>query len=89
MQGKKPDRPRLVPALFTAGRLAWTSVAAARTAAAAAAAAAADEPPDLRTRISGSDWPRFLGPTGDGKSSQRIRTDRPLAIRWHRDAHPG
>ena len=86
MQGKKPDLPRLVPALFIAGRLAWTSGAAART---AAAAAAPDEPPDLRTRISGSDWPRFLGPTGDGKSSQRIRTDWPLAIRWHRDAHPG
>lgn len=27
-------------------------------------------PPDLRTRTSGSDWPSFLGPTGDSKSSE-------------------
>ncbi len=26
--------------------------------------------PDLRTRKSGSDWDRFLGPTGDGKSPE-------------------
>ena len=26
--------------------------------------------PDLRTRKSGSDWSRFLGPTGDGKSPE-------------------
>ncbi|MBI1903207.1 MAG: PQQ-like beta-propeller repeat protein [Planctomycetia bacterium] len=38
-----------------------------------------DEPPpsgpppkgDLRTRKTGSDWPRFLGPTGDSKSSEK------------------
>lgn len=34
-------------------------------------AAQADEVPDLRTRTSGSDWPCFLGPTGDSKSSER------------------
>ena len=28
------------------------------------------QPPDLRTRKSGSDWGRFLGPTGDGKSPE-------------------
>ncbi len=28
------------------------------------------QPPDLRTRKSGSDWGGFLGPTGDGKSSE-------------------
>ncbi len=28
------------------------------------------QPPDLRTRISGSDWDRFLGPTGDAKSPE-------------------
>ena len=28
--------------------------------------------PDLRTRKSGSDWPSFLGPTGDGKSSEKF-----------------
>ena len=28
------------------------------------------QPPDLRTRKSGSDWSRFLGPTGDGKSPE-------------------
>ncbi len=28
------------------------------------------QPPDLRTRKSGSDWSNFLGPTGDGKSPE-------------------
>lgn len=28
-------------------------------------------PKDLRTRTFGKDWPRFLGPTGDSKSSER------------------
>ncbi|HVX11412.1 MAG TPA: PQQ-binding-like beta-propeller repeat protein [Pirellulales bacterium] len=28
------------------------------------------EPPDLRTRRDGDDWPRFLGPTGDSKSRE-------------------
>ncbi len=28
------------------------------------------QPPDLRTRKSGSDWDRFLGPTGDSKSPE-------------------
>ena len=28
------------------------------------------QPPDLRTRKLGSDWNRFLGPTGDSKSSE-------------------
>ena len=28
------------------------------------------QPPDLRTRKSGSDWSRFLGPTGDGRSPE-------------------
>ena len=36
-----------------------------------AAAAIAAPPEDLRTRTSGSDWPSFLGPTGDSKSSER------------------
>src|SRR5438445_13087890 len=27
-------------------------------------------PPDLGTRKAGSDWPRFLGPTGDGVSTE-------------------
>jgi outer membrane protein assembly factor BamB len=26
--------------------------------------------PDLRTRVAGQDWPTFLGPTGDNKSSE-------------------
>jgi outer membrane protein assembly factor BamB len=33
---------------------------------------------DLRTRMSGSDWPAFLGPTGDNKSAETgLRTDWP------------
>ena len=35
------------------------------------------QPPDLRTRKSGSDWGRFLGPTGDGKSPET-----PLLTSW-------
>src|SRR5262245_41830176 len=42
-------------------------------------AAVADEPatpafdtvPDLRTRKKGTDWPHFLGPTGDSVSSEK------------------
>jgi outer membrane protein assembly factor BamB len=33
-------------------------------------AASAESPPDLWTRKTGSDWPRFLGPTGDGTSPE-------------------
>jgi outer membrane protein assembly factor BamB len=35
-------------------------------------------PPDLRTRKTGQDWPRFLGPTGDSVSTEKgIRTPWP------------
>ncbi len=33
----------------------------------------ADEVPDLRTRKTGSDWPGFLGPTGDSKSPEKLK----------------
>lgn len=36
----------------------------------AAATAVAEPPPDLATRKAGIDWPTFLGPTGDSKSSE-------------------
>ena len=43
--------------------------------------------PDLGTRKQGVDWPRFLGPTGDSKSSERgIITKWPEAgprVVWH------
>jgi outer membrane protein assembly factor BamB len=32
---------------------------------------AAPLPPNLRTRVSGSDWPKFLGPTGDSVSTEK------------------
>lgn len=38
---------------------------------AAVAAFVAADPPDLGTRKSGSDWPRFLGPTGDSVSTEK------------------
>ncbi len=45
-------------------------------------------PPDLRTRKSGSDWPCFLGPTGDSVSTEKgILTPWPkegLKIRWEK-----
>ncbi len=37
----------------------------------------------------GSDWPSFLGPTGDGKSTEQIRTDWPLEVRWHKKVGEG
>lgn len=45
-------------------------------------------PKDLRTRLDGSDWPSFLGPTGDSISTEkRILTPWPKMgppILWHR-----
>ncbi len=55
----------------------------------AVAAKPGDPPPkDLRTRQSGSDWPRFLGPTGDSISTEKgIRSPWPKAgpsLVWQR-----
>ncbi len=47
------------------------AAAAASAPASATAPAPAPEAPDLRTRRTGSDWPAFLGPTGDGKSAEK------------------
>ena len=44
-----------------------------------------EQVPDLRSRKTGEDWPRFLGPTQDGKSSETgIRTDwsNGLPLAW-------
>jgi outer membrane protein assembly factor BamB len=44
-----------------------------------------DDVPDLRTRKTGGDWPRFLGPTGDSVSSEKGITPWPkegLKIVW-------
>ena len=47
------------------------------------------QPPDLRTRKSGGDWDRFLGPTGDGKSPETsILTSWPPAgppVVWEKE----
>ena len=44
--------------------------------------------PDLRTYKTGSDWPRFLGPSGDGKSPETgVVLDWPPGgppVRWHK-----
>jgi outer membrane protein assembly factor BamB len=66
----------------------------ALTAALAAASWVAHaEPPDLAVRAKGSDWPRFLGPTGDGKSPEtRVRLEWPVTgppVRWHREVGEG
>ncbi|MGH1362157.1 MAG: PQQ-binding-like beta-propeller repeat protein [Calditrichia bacterium] len=49
--------------------------------------------PDLRTRTSGSDWPTFLGPNGNGKSSDTgMNTDWPesgLPIVWIKETAKG
>jgi outer membrane protein assembly factor BamB len=60
-------------------------VALAAAPASAAALPPADSP-DLWTRSTGADWPQFLGPTSDGKSTETgITTDwsnNPLSIVW-------
>ena len=52
------------------------------------AGVAGESVPDLRTRFEGSDWPTFLGPTGDSKSTERgILTSWPdegLPLVWSR-----
>lgn len=61
----------------------------------AAATAADDAPPapDLRTRKSGDDWPRFLGPTGDSKSAEKgIITKWPVEgpkLVWEKEVAEG
>ncbi len=49
--------------------------------------------PDLRTRKAGSDWPGFLGPTGDNKSPERgiLKTwpESGPPILWHRKLGTG
>jgi outer membrane protein assembly factor BamB len=51
-----------------------------------ASAVHAEPPPDLWTRKAGSDWPRFLGPTGNGASPEKgILTTWPkegLKVLW-------
>lgn len=58
-----------------------------------AAAAQLPDSGDLRTRKSGSDWAKFLGPTGDSKSPETgIRTDwsaGKLPIKWQCDLGVG
>jgi outer membrane protein assembly factor BamB len=59
----------------------------------AAASILAAEPADLRTRKSGTDWPQFLGPTGDSVSSEKgIIKPWPkegLRVVWHRKLGEG
>ncbi len=51
------------------------------------------EAPDLSKREQGSDWPRFLGPNGDGRSSEKgLNTDwksKPPKMLWHQKIGPG
>ncbi len=58
-----------------------------------APASAPGQPPDLGTRKAGSDWPRFLGPTGDGVSPERgLLTPWPAhgpAILWQKKLGSG
>ena len=49
----------------------------------AAKPAASALPPDLGTRKQGVDWPSFLGPTGDSKSSERG-----ILTKWPRKGLP-
>ena len=45
-----------------------------------ASAVHAEAPPDLWTRKAGADWPRFLGPTGDG-----VAPETGILTRWPRE----
>lgn len=54
--------------------------------------AAAEAVPDLGTREWGTDWPRFLGPAADGKSSEKILKEWPpggLEVRWFKKIGEG
>ncbi len=59
----------------------------------ATAVAAASEVTDLWTRGPGADWPRFLGPTGDGKSPETgfftAQGLRGAKVLWHRRLEGG
>ncbi len=50
-------------------------------------------PPDLRTRKTGTDWPCFLGPTGDGVSSEKgiiaPWPEQGLRVVWHKPLGQG
>src|SRR5205823_1782952 len=50
-------------------------------------------PPDLRTRQTGSDWPCFLGPTGDSVSSEKgiiaPWPEKGLRIVWQKEVGEG
>jgi outer membrane protein assembly factor BamB len=63
---------RLFPCLQSV--LAWLALGLA---ASLAAPPAEELPPDLSQRPHGADWPAFLGPTGDSRSSERG-----LALPW-------
>ncbi len=56
-------------------------------------AAISQLPPDLRLRKTGSDWPAFLGPTGDGKSSEQLLPERwlsgSLPVAWQHETGEG
>ena len=52
----------------------------------------AEEVTDLRARKSGDDWPRFLGPSGESKSTEKISREWPEsgpALVWHRKVGEG
>src|SRR5437764_1835603 len=61
--------------------------------AAAPVPAKGELPADLRTRVTGSDWPGFLGPTGDSVSPEKgLRAPWPEGgprIVWHKPTGVG
>src|SRR5262245_24540836 len=81
-----PSAPSSPSAATPAPPVALPSVP--RAPASVPVAAPAALPKDLRTRQTGDDWPTFLGPTGDSKSSEKgILTQWPKAgprIVWQR-----
>lgn len=68
-QGSGASPAQSAPATHRTGEASGSQTGEARG---SQSSASADEslPPDLRTRSDGSDWPGFLGPTGDSKSSE-------------------
>lgn len=90
--GTRIERPTFGDDLRQAAR------SVAETAAETAATARTPRPsamtvPDLRTRRRGEDWPRFLGPHGDSRSTEtRLLTDWPddgPPVVWHRELGTG
>ncbi len=78
-----------LPSRLAVAGFVLSTVGVAQSSAPAAVAPSEAAQPSPRPQTSGSDWPTFLGLASDGKSTERIRTDWPLPILWHKKVGEG